>query len=51
MTDTPRLIEFAFPLKQASLDSGSREERPPRPHFDPAHLAGAAATGGRAGRP
>jgi putative DNA methylase len=37
MADTPRLIEAAFPLRQASLDS-VREKYGPRGHISGFHL-------------
>jgi len=49
MTDHPRLIEVAFPLKQASLDSGPREERPARSYLYASHLARQETSGGVSG--
>ncbi len=48
MTDTPRLIERAFPLKQASLDS-VYEKNVRHGHLNLAHLARVAAAGGLPG--
>jgi hypothetical protein len=44
--DRPRLIEIAFPLKQASLDSVREKNVRHGAHLDAAHLAGEAAAGG-----
>ena len=46
MTDTPRLIEHAFPAEAGVAGLGPREERAAWAYLDAAHLAGAAAAGG-----
>ena len=48
--DALRLIEVAFPLEQVSLDSMHEKNVRHGPYLDAAHLAGAAAAGGGAGR-